>query len=343
MARIIREAHPDDAPALVELERLSPEVGRITFRIDVQANGWQILARFPGARGYVVLDEGTSAIIGMIFSSSGPTQLNGRLVPAVYLFGLRVHPGHRRRGVASALIAHACERAWAETGARTAWAAIIEGNTASLRTVHRASFVRLRDLRAKVLLPGFGWPVWRPHVATRSASAADLPALAEALNRFYAGHNFWRPRTAQDLQAELDALRHAAPDCELALAENGTVLAAACGLELARVARLRLLGIRPLPGPAARLLVPLFGLIPLNPILVRHCAFPADQPAASVAVLHGLCRRYLPRSWAPIVTADPLDPLWEAVDSIRGVAGRVHLVVRTEGPVDETRPSHIPQ
>lgn len=343
MAPILREARPEDAPALVELERLSPEVGRITFRIDLQPNDWQILARFPGARGHVALDEGTSAIIGMIFASSAPTQLNGKLVPAVYIFGLRVHPGHRRRGVASALIAHACERARAETGARTAWAAIVEGNTASLRTFHRAGFLRLRDLRAKVLLPGLGWPARRPLVATRPAIAADLPALAEVLNRFCAGHNFWRPKTAAGLRAEFDALRHAAPDCQLALAEDGAVLAATCGLELSRVARLRLLGIRPFPGLATHLLAPLLGLIPLNPVLVRYCAFPTDQPATAVAVLHGLHRRYLPSSWATIVTADPLDPVWQAVDSIWGVAGRVHLVVRTEEPVDQARPSYIPQ
>lgn len=104
---MIREAKPEDTLALIELERLCPEMGRVTVRIDLHSNHFGLASRYPGSTGYVVLAEDGSTIIGTIFSSVAPTQLNGGLLPAAHLFSLRVHPSYRRRGVASTLIAHA--------------------------------------------------------------------------------------------------------------------------------------------------------------------------------------------------------------------------------------------
>lgn len=343
MSVAIREAREDDGPALIELERLCPEVGRAAIRIEVRANHFGLASRYPNSRGYVVLATDTSTIIGTIFSSVAPPQLNGKLVPAAYLFSLRVHPACRRRGVASALIAHACERASAEAGARVALAAILEGNVASLRTFDRAGFVRLRDLRARILLGGLSWPHRVPRLQTRSAFPSDLPSLADALNDFYAGHNFWRPKAPERLKVELEALQHSLRDTEIALSEDRTVLAAASAFEVARFARLRLLGFRALPNLVNRLLAPLFGLLPLNALLVRHYVFPPSQPALGGALIQTLQRRYLPRSPAAIVTADPLDPVWQGLDSLWGVTGRVHLVVKSDEPVDQARPSYLLQ
>lgn len=339
-ALAIREALPEDVPALVELERLSPEEGQVALRIEIRADNLDLFARYPGAKGYLALDGGNSEIVGTVFASSAPTQLNGRLVPATYLFGLRVHPAHRRRGVASALIAHACERAWMETGVRAVWAAVVDGNTASLRTFDRAGFHRLRDMRVKILPPLLPQLRIPSRAATRPASRADLPALAEALNRLHAGHNFWRPKSADGLWAEFDLLRHSPHDFEIAMGEDGTVLAAAGGLDLARVARLRLLDFRLLPGRVNRLLAPLFGLIPLNLLLIRYFVSSPDRAHAGSAVLRQLARRSSPSPWVAVV-ADPLDPIWGGV-GVWGITGRVHLVVRSEEPIDQSRPSYIP-
>ncbi|MBI2953408.1 MAG: GNAT family N-acetyltransferase [Chloroflexi bacterium] len=361
---MIREARPEDAPALIELERLCPEMGRAAVRIDLRVDHFGLASRYPGSRGYVALADDGSAIIGTVFSSVAPTQLNGRLLPAAYLFSLRVHPSYRRRGVASTLIAHACERALVEVGALTAWAAIVEGNDASLQTAERSGFVRIRDLRAKILLGGLACPdtlsilgrigacpdtlpiirrigAW-PHLATRPASLSDLPALADASNRFHARHNFWRPKTSQRLQTELETLRRSPRDIEVALTTEGTALAAASALEVARIARLRLVGLRGLPNLVNRLLSPLFGLFPLNALLVHHYFSPPDQPAVGAALIQALHRRYLPPSWAAIIVVDPLDPVSNALDLLWGISGRVHLVVKGDESIDRSRPSYLP-
>lgn len=337
---MIREAQPEDRRALVELERLCPEMGAATIQIEALGNIAGPITRFPGSRGYVALAEDGSTIIGTVFSSVAPTQLNGKLLLAAYLFSLRVHPAYRRRGVASALVSHACERAADEAGVRAAWAAIIEGNEASLRTFDRVGFVRLRDLRARIVFMGLAWPYRLPRLHTRLASSSDLPSVADALNRFYASYNFWRPKTPDQLETELEGLGHSPGDIEVALAKDGTVLAAASALEVPRIARLRLLGLRALPDLANRLLRPLFGLLPINTLLVRQYAFPAAEPAIGVALIRALHRRYLPRTWAATVAADPLDPIWEGLDRLWGITGRVHLVVKSDEPVDQSRPSY---
>lgn len=336
----IREGRPEDGPALRELERLCPEMGRATVRLDLRGSHFALAARYPDAKGYVALDA--DAIIGLLFSSVAPTQLDGELVPAAYLFGLRVHPAYRRQGVGSALITHGCERAWVETGARTVWAAVIEGNEASLRTVDRAGFARLRDLRAKILFAPLASPRHLPRLTSRPATRADLPALADAMNYYYAGHNFWRPKTPEQLRVEMEAPGHSLRDTEVALSEDGTVLAAASALEVARIARLRLLGLRALPSGANRLLAPLFGLLPLNVLLVQQYAFPPDQPAIAAALIRALQRRYLPRSWAAMVVADPLDGIWRGLDPVWGITGRIHLVEKSDRPVDQARPACLP-
>jgi len=339
-AHPIREARPADGPALRALERLSPEMGRAAVRLDLRANHCALAARYPDAKGYVALDAG--AVIGVLFSSVAPTQLDGQLLPAAYLFGLRVHPAHRRHGVASALIAHACERAAVEADAHTAWAGVIEGNEASLRTVDRAGFVPLRDLRAKILFAGLAAPRRLPRLAARPATAADLPTLAAALNRQYAGHNFWRPQTPAQLGAALQAMGHSLHDTGLALSPDGTVLAAASAFELARLARLRLLRLRALPDRANRLLAPLFALLPLNVLLLHHLVCSPDQPALAASLVRALHRRYLPRSWTALAIADPLDPVWPGLDWLWGITGRVHLVAKSDQPLDQARPACHP-
>lgn len=113
---------------------------------------------------------------------------------------------------------------------------------------------------------------------------------------------------------------------------------------MARIARLRLLSLslRALPNMANRLLSPLFGLFPLNTLLVHHYFSPADQPAVGAALIRALYRRYLPRSGAAIIVADPLDPISKGLDLLWGLTGLVHLVVRSEQTVDQSRPSYLP-
>jgi GNAT superfamily N-acetyltransferase len=338
----IREFLPEDGPAIAEMERLSPEVGRISVRIQLRDRNLGPLARFPGARGYVALVEGSPAAIGVVFISTGITQFNGELVPASYLFGLRVHPSHRRRGVATALIEHACRRAKEDEQVRTVLAAIIEGNRPSLRTFSRAGFKALRVMRARVLLPGPGPSCAGTVLAARSARPGDLPAIASSLNDYYSEHNFWRPRSPDGLRAELETRGHSLQDSLVVASRDGAVVASASVLDLSRVARITVAGLQPLPAPVNRLLAPLLGLLPASPVLVRHWSFPQAQPAAGRVALHALRRHYLTRGGV-IVVGDPTDAVWESIQGWWGIDSRVLTVVRSEEPVDGRRPVYLPQ
>lgn len=141
---------------------------------------------------------------------------------------------------------------------------------------------------------------------------------------------------------ELEALRHSLRDAEVAFAADGTKLASASALKLARVAHLRLLSIGALPNIANRLLSPLFGLFPFNALLVHHFSSPPDQPVVGTAFIRALHRRYLPRSWAAISVADPLDPVSKGLDLLWGATGRIHLVVKGDEAVDQSCPSYLP-
>lgn len=107
----IREVLPGDALALVALESASPESSPLAARLEPRVSYLEIVARYPGVHGYVAHADARGQAVGMLFASVAPTRFNGAVVPGVYLFSLRVHPTMRRRGVASALVTHAWERA----------------------------------------------------------------------------------------------------------------------------------------------------------------------------------------------------------------------------------------
>lgn len=334
----IREAARADAPALLALERASPETGPVAIRVEPRVDHFTLAARYRDARGYVALSPDGSTIVGMVFASIAPTQINGELVPGAYLFSLRVHPAHRQRGIGTALVAHAWERARVEFGAQVAWVAVVWGNEASVRACRRAGLTQERKLYARLIVPGFALPRPSPGMACRPGEPDDLAALAAALNARYADHQFWRPRTGEGLAAELTAVHHGPGDVLLCHGPGGALLGAATVFELHRLARLRLLGFRILPGGLNRLLRPLFGLLPVRPRVVRHALLPAQPPEAITTLLRELHRRSLPGAWGLIVMLDPLDPAWPAVAGMPGLSIPFRLLAASERPIETVRP-----
>ncbi len=334
----IRDADPIDGPALLALERISPEMGRAIVRVELGLDHFALAGRYPGPRGYVALAPDGHTIVGMLFASVAPTQLNGGCVSGAYLFSLRVHPAHRRRGIATALLTHAWERAQAEAGAEVAWGAVVPGNEASARTLQRCGFTQGRDLRVRLLLPGLLLRHGTPGLVCSRAAREDLPGLAEALNDRYVNHQFWRPQAADPLAAELAAVRHRVEDIVMVRGPEGRLFAAAVGLSLRRVMRLRLLGFRLLAGPVNRMVAPLGGLIPLRPLLVRRALLPADHPEAIAELLWALHRGSLPEAWFLAVTMDPADPAWPSIARMPGWTVRLRLFAKSERPIETARP-----
>jgi ribosomal protein S18 acetylase RimI-like enzyme len=337
----IREAEPADQEELAALERAAPESGRLALQVDLGVGYLELAARYPGVRSYLALAPDTQRIVGMLFSSLAPTQLNGAVVPGTYLFSLRVHPAWRRRGIASALLAHARERARTEAGAVVAWAAIVDGNDTSLWTFASAGFEHLARIGIRIALPVPRWahPIrrWTAQPATR----ADLPALADMFNAAHAAHNFWRPCTPEGLGAELQAARHTLADVTLVRDPGGAILAAAAAFDVSRVARLRLLGLRALPGRLNRALAVVAGRLPLLPVLLRHRALPADQPDAGLVVLRSIQRQRLKPFSVLATPMDTRDPAWPLVAKRPGLTAWCHVVARSDAPVDRGRPVYV--
>jgi ribosomal protein S18 acetylase RimI-like enzyme len=111
-----------------------------------------------------------------------------------WLHALRVDPRHRRKGVATALLAHRVERA-RRLGARVARLDTQEDNTAVQRMMRRFGF-RRREV------DGYFERRARSIAAPRRASRADLPALA----RLAVGALLQDRRVAREL-AEPDIAR----------------------------------------------------------------------------------------------------------------------------------------
>lgn len=338
---VIRDVEPGDAPALATLERAAPEGARLAVEIVPRIGHLELAARYPNIRGYVALTSDPARIVGMLFSSLAPTQLNGAVMPGAYLFGLRVHPAARRRGIASALLSHARERARAEADAELVWAGVREGNEASLRTCAAAGFTRLRDSAVRIIPPPFAPPGRARACSVRPLTPDDLPALASALNRAHAAHNFWRPSTPERLGAELTAARHGLSDVLVALDRDGAMLAAGAVLDLGRVARFRLLGHRSLPDRLSRALAPAVARLPLRPLLLRHRLLPATQPEAGLALLRSIWRQFGSPLSALAIPMDTRDPAWPVVARAWGLTSRLHVVARSAAPVDESRPIYL--
>lgn len=187
----IRPPTPEDNEELIQLDRISPEEGLISYYVDRRPK----YIRHPNAEGFFpFVAEDAGRIAGVTFSSVDELFVDGELRKCGYISSLRVHPDSRRRGVGSALIRHAVENG-TEHGADLFWAVIIGKNLASLNTFRSCGFKRVG---------GFGFKVMtikgrrRVTDATlRAADEEDLDDMANVLDSFYRGHNF-RPKDTID-------------------------------------------------------------------------------------------------------------------------------------------------
>lgn len=347
----IREVLPGDALALAALESAAPESNPLAVRLEPRVGYLEIVGRYPGVRGYVAHAGVRGQVVGMLFASVAPTQLNGAVVPGVYLFSLRVRPTVRRRGVASALVTRAWERARAEAGVEVAWAGVAQGNTASLRTFARAEFTSPGHVAVRIVPPLTslsslrgalaGCAFARPGLAVRPAALADLPALADALNGAHAGHNFWRPTSPERLARELTAAGHTLQDTLVVLSAGGALCAAGAVFDVRRVARLRFLGHRRLPEAINRVLRPITDRAPLRPLVLRHRLLPPLAAGAARALVLAVQRRYGPRLTPLVVPLDRRDPAWPTLPGPSILVGRVHVMVRSAAQVELHRPLHV--
>ena len=334
----IRVAEPADEPALAALEQAAPDGGQVAIGLQPRLGYLDLARRYPGVTGFIAVAPGERGIVGMLFSSVAPTQFNGITVPGAYLFSLRVHPAMRRRGVATALIGHALDRARGAAGIEVAWAAVMSGNEPSVQTFSRAGFAPTRDLTLRIRLPGClrprGSSAWR----LRRARDSDLPALAEALNRANVGHNLWRPCTPSSLAAQLCAAAHSLSDVPLVVDRDGRILAAGAVLDVRRAFTPRSIELRGIPSLLSRALSPVATRVPLHPLLLRQRALSEAHFEAGHFLLRSIQGFQSARLSVVVAPIDPVDPAWPTIARTTQLGRPLHVMIWSTSQLDERRP-----
>jgi L-amino acid N-acyltransferase YncA len=132
---VIRPMRSGDAAGVLEIYQAGLDTGDASF--ETAAPSWERFdrARLPGHR-YVVADAGTGTVLGWIAASA----VSDRCVYAgVVEHSVYVHPGHRGRGLASALL-RAFLDSTESAGIWTVQSGVFPDNAASLRLHARAGF-----------------------------------------------------------------------------------------------------------------------------------------------------------------------------------------------------------
>lgn len=342
----IREAEPSDEAALRALEYAAPDTGPWRVRVEPRIPYWELVGRYPNARGFVAVvpdPVGGERVVGMLFSSVAPTRLAGALIQGAYLYGLRVHPGARRRGIATSLIRDAWQQA-RDAGAELAWAIVVGGNHASLAAFARAGIPWLRDACARIVLPVPRFTGRSPGFTVRRATTDDISWLVDALNRAHSSHDLWRPLSPAELSRQLTAAHHSVADVRLVLDATSNILAAGAGFHVARVARVELLGHRVVPTRLNRALAAIAARLSggnSRAILLRHRLHLATEARAGEILIRAMQWSTACHHSALAVPMDPRDPYWPSLARLPGFTTRLHVVASSALGFDGARPLHL--
>ena len=201
----LRALTAEDGALISALSDQSSDSGAVGFHSLYHYDAYAtLMALHENACGVIAEAGEQPGIVGMGMMSLGTCQYEGSLRPFAYLFSLSVHPQYRRRGIASQLAAWRIRQARERIGAEgVVYAGIQGGNTASLRTAARWSS-QLVSSSARVAIVKMRSAPWKSGVdwqEVRPAAEGDWEAAAHHQNAFYAEHNLYPPRTAEETAA----------------------------------------------------------------------------------------------------------------------------------------------
>lgn len=200
----IRPYQPSDEPALLELERSSPQ-GRgmvLGMHRTVFARRAQTFEHH-----HIYVAERDSTIVGVGAVAKVPIIVGGRQYLANFFFDFRVHPKHRREGIGSSLYMALCETAWSEHATQIDIATMKSNNVMTRIGLLRGGEVAWWRAFRYLSLPTASWsdlnetyPVGEPRITTALLSESPLNSLLVTDEN--EGFSVWRTDQVYDVYIE---------------------------------------------------------------------------------------------------------------------------------------------
>lgn len=195
----IRDARPDDALALAELERAARwelgDVALVTDRGDDYFAQGRLLDRAT-----VAVAEIDGQMVGTLAAVSHRAVVDGVSYDAVCVEHARVHPDHQGKGILKQLSGRMLDLLW-EFDARLSYS-FVHPDNAALQAAASRMFQTKWQVRPCVLTFEADGEVARPD-GVRNATPEDLPWVADVINTHHNGEILWSLCTAASLRQRL--------------------------------------------------------------------------------------------------------------------------------------------
>jgi RimJ/RimL family protein N-acetyltransferase len=227
----IREAEQGDNEALLGLQLRCPQGTELVFQFDRSPD---FFARsMPYERSWTFVAEEGGQIVGSIECALREAYVGGVLCRAIYVFGIMVDPGHRRRGIASMLQAEV-DGVAAGVDADLLYAFIVEENVPSIRMVEKMGYLPWKDFRQNLLLAYKEGEIFSPG-SVRPIEMDDVPEVVEVINGMYVDHDFYLPFTVESFLGYVERMPHYGLEDIFVYEEEGEKMAVLGSWEYHRV------------------------------------------------------------------------------------------------------------
>jgi GNAT superfamily N-acetyltransferase len=189
---MVRDATPADNEALVRLAAQCPMAGDVSLCIDRRPDFFALsrLAGDPWRVGVIDGDDGPVACVGV---ARRRVYVDGRPADVAYVGDLKVHPAHRRRGLARALAGWAGATAGDLTGpGGLALGTVLAGNAAAERLLRQLAPDACRTATVRSYSIQLLWRRRPPRggLDVRLATLDDEPSMRALWQRLAAARRF---------------------------------------------------------------------------------------------------------------------------------------------------------
>jgi len=219
---MVRKAHPEDNDALMALASACPMNGDLSLCVDRYPDFFALNRLAGGGQWQVgVIDgdnDGDNGPIACIAVARREVYLHGEPASLAYVGDLKVHPAHRRRGAARALLGWAIDTGRDLIGADgPLMCTVLGGNTAvdTLRDIFTPEVRKRATIRSHSISLLWRRRLPRTSLTVRLAEPADTAAMTNLWQRLAPGRQF-APLHHQVQSAGLDYLLAHHRDGELA-------------------------------------------------------------------------------------------------------------------------------